>query len=129
MLLTLKTGGLMTTEEIKKFLNLGNLKEDIITEAITEASNYLAKYDIDTNDDNIPDIKSAHKYMTAYFLLPQISVITGNQGMTKQIGLGEQAQQLISESDIQRKQNFYYQHAMKIINFLNQSDYPFGIDI
>lgn len=124
----------MTTEEIKKFLNLGNVKEDTITEAINEAANYLAKYGIDCTCTDATscvstDIKSAHKYMTAYFLLPQISVITGNQGMTKQIGLGEQAQQLISEADIQRKQNFYYQHAMKIINFLKQSEYPFGIDI
>ncbi|MDD2650537.1 MAG: hypothetical protein RBS16_01880 [Candidatus Cloacimonadales bacterium] len=119
----------MQIEDIKSFLNLGNIKEDLIWDAINEASNYLKKYGIDTNNQDIPDIQSAHKYMTAYFLLPQLSVIIGNQGVSKQIGLGESSQQLISEHDIQLKQSFYYQHAMKIVKFLNQSDYLFGIDI
>ena len=118
----------MKPEELKEFLGLGNISPGLLKSAMQEANLYLVNYGIDPDSDDA-NIASAMKYLSAYFLLPQLSAIVGSHGMTKEIGMGEQAQHLISEADMERKQQFYYQHAMRIIENITNADFPFGIDI
>ena len=130
----------MNIQTIKEFLNIADIPDHLITNAIAEAEQFLKRKNIEIpapevrrgrpsrNVEN-SDILSAWKYLTAYFLLPQLSVIWGSLGITKQIGMGDGSQQLICESDIERKQTFYYNHAMSIINDITTDDVPFAIDI
>jgi len=132
----------MNIQLMKDFLNITNIPDKVIQEAINDAKLFLIRKKIDipkqltkrgrpskqpiTDSENI---LSAWKYLTAYFLLPQISVIYGQLGVTKQIGMGDQTQHLLSEADIERKQAFYYDHAMRIVDEILLANYPFGIDI
>ncbi|MDD2651091.1 MAG: hypothetical protein PHF36_08170 [Candidatus Cloacimonetes bacterium] len=121
---------MLTIEEIKDFLSLDYVKDSLISASIEEAARYMLRYNLDPLTSTAEaDTISAHKYLTAYFLLPQLSAVVGEKGMTKSLGLGENAQSLISEADLERKQTFYFNHAMKLIEFLSKSTLPFGIDI
>jgi len=124
----------MDTATIKDFLNLKETPDSLVENAINEAKNFMIRKHVITQTDPpelmaVGDILSAWKYLTAYFLLPQLTMVVGDMGATKQIGMGEQAQQLISETDIERKQKFYYNHAMNIITDLLNQELPFGVDV
>ena len=118
---------------IKTFLNIPNAPDDLVESAIKEAESFLIRKKVFTESDSPErrqgDRFTAWKYLTVYFLLPHLSMTVGEMGATKQIGYGEQAQHLLSESDIERKQKFYYNHAMSIITDIQNSELPFGIDI
>jgi hypothetical protein len=58
-----------------------------------------------------------------------MSVVWGELGVANRVGLGDNAQHLLSQADIERKQAFYYNHAMAIINDLKSGEFPFGADI
>lgn len=118
----------MTTQEIITFLNLKDVADALITDALADGAAALTRKGL-TVDETNSEIKTALKYMTAYYLLPKLTHISGEKGLTKEIGFGENAQHLIDDTDIIRRQEFYLKEANTIITSLLNTQYPFGIDI
>jgi len=124
----------MKASIIKDFLNIKDVSDTLIDNAIIEAKNFMIRKHVFSKDDPLDltiegDLFSAWKYLTVYFLLPQLSMVVGEMGASKQIGHGDSVQQLISEADIEKKQKFYYNHAISIITDILNSELPFGIDV
>ncbi len=105
---------MITAEQIKNFMNITDVNNDVIESAINDAYEYLGRKGLEDTGDNA--ITKALKYLTAYYLIPRISYVAGNKGVFKQIGAGDNAQQLISDSDVLRRQDFYWKEATLIIN-------------
>jgi hypothetical protein len=119
----------MLPQTIRDFMNLDSgVADALINAAISEANRELIRKNI-TPDETNEDHLSALKYLSAYFLIPHLTTISGDKGITKDIGFGDNAQKLISDSDVERRQAFYYNHALKVIENIVNTDYPFGIDI
>ena len=110
---------MITADEIKTFLNINDAPNSAIESAIADAYEYLARKNLPADGDNATT--KALKYLTAYYLLPRISFISGNKGVFKQIGVGDNAQQLISDADVIRRQEFYWREATLIINEIGRA--------
>ena len=118
----------MTTDEIRDFLNNQAIPDATIIQAMNEAVLYLARKHIDAHKVN-PDVESALKHLTAYFILPNITVVSGETGITKSIGFTNDASTLLSDYDMQRRQKFHLNHANDIIADMHSVNLPFGVDI
>jgi hypothetical protein len=104
----------MLPQTIRDFMNLDSgVADALINAAISEANRELIRKNITPDETN-------EEHLTT---------ISGDKGITKDIGFGDNAQKLISDSDVERRQAFYYNHALKVIENIVNTDYPFGIDI
>jgi hypothetical protein len=104
---------MITADQIKTFMNITDVNNDVIENAINDAYEYIGRKGVEDTGDTA--ITKALKYLTAYYLIPRISYIAGNKGVFKQVGAGESAQHLISDADVMRRQDFYLKEANLII--------------
>lgn len=119
----------ITPSEIKTLLNLNDVKDELIEGAIADAKEYLERKKL--LDSPEPAAVKALRYLTAYYLLPKLSYISGSKGIFKKIGHGEATQEHISDADVMRRQQFYWKEAKGIIDELlkKDDDYFVLIDI
>ena len=117
----------MNTQNIKDLLNIQTIADELITTATIEAQNFLTRKGLAAGDTE--PIFTAWKYLTAYFLLPKLTLSFGELGVSRRVGYGDSAQELLSQYDLERLQTYYYNLAMTIINDTNAANFPFGIDI
>lgn len=115
--------------DIVLLLNIHGIDENLINDAISDGKEYLDRFLICERFSNNVSYDKAWKYLSAYYLLPKISQISGNQGMFKSIGFGDNSQKMIEDEDIRKRQKWYFLEARNIIQQLNEDQFPFGIDI